>query len=70
LDSEGHDLDNNSDRLPAKTPYVESGREEFGLAGDAGQTEEVADENNSLIWTLVKQVGTVSFTLDSVIVRV
>lgn len=25
--------------------------------GDAGQTEEVDDENKSLIWTLVKQVN-------------
>lgn len=25
--------------------------------GDACQTEEVADENKSIIWTLVKQVG-------------
>lgn len=41
---------------PIETPYVENGEEEFGLAGDAGQTEEVADENKSLIWSLVKQV--------------
>ncbi|XP_023222166.1 oxysterol-binding protein-related protein 8-like [Centruroides sculpturatus] len=41
---------------PVETPYVENGEEEFGLAGDAGQTEEVADENKSLIWSLVKQV--------------
>ncbi|XP_067122060.1 oxysterol-binding protein-related protein 8 isoform X6 [Centruroides vittatus] len=41
---------------PVETPYVENGEEEFGLAGDAGQTEEVADENKGLIWSLVKQV--------------
>ncbi|KAG8179305.1 hypothetical protein JTE90_024151 [Oedothorax gibbosus] len=41
---------------PVETPYVANGIEEFGLAGDAGQTEEVAEENKSLIWTLLKQV--------------
>ncbi len=40
-----------------ETQYVfDGGNEEFGIAGDAGQTEEVADENKSLIWTLLKQV--------------
>ncbi|XP_054719783.1 oxysterol-binding protein-related protein 8-like [Uloborus diversus] len=41
---------------PVETPYVANGYEEFGVAGDAGQTEEVAEENKSLIWTLLKQV--------------
>ena len=40
-----------------ETPYVfDGGNEEFGIAGDAGQTEEMADENKSLIWILLKQV--------------
>ncbi|CAL1281157.1 unnamed protein product [Larinioides sclopetarius] len=41
---------------PAETPYIPNGQEEFGLAGDAGQTEEVAEENKSLLWTILKQV--------------
>ena len=40
-----------------ETQYVfDGGNEEFGVAGDAGQTEEMADENKSLIWILLKQV--------------
>lgn len=40
-----------------ETTYVfDGGNEEFGIAGDAGQTEEMADENKSLIWILLKQV--------------
>lgn len=39
-----------------ETPYQEESNEELGVAGDAGQTEEVAEENRSLIWALVKQV--------------
>ena len=39
-----------------ETGYVENITEELGQQGDAGQTEEVADENKSLIWSLVKQV--------------
>lgn len=39
-----------------ETPYQEESNEELGIAGDAGQTEEVAEENKSLIWSLVKQV--------------
>ncbi|XP_077518041.1 oxysterol-binding protein-related protein 8 isoform X3 [Amblyomma americanum] len=39
-----------------ETPYQEESTEELGVAGDAGQTEEVAEENRSLIWALVKQV--------------
>ena len=34
----------------------DGGNEEFGLVGDAGQTEEVPEENKSLLWTLLKQV--------------
>lgn len=36
--------------------YEPSPAEVFGALGDAEQTEEVADENKSLIWTLMKQV--------------
>ncbi|BFZ04833.1 hypothetical protein BsWGS_07872 [Bradybaena similaris] len=39
-----------------ETVYVCSEVEELGQQGDACQTEEVNDENRSLIWTLVKQV--------------
>lgn len=41
----------------AETAYTfDGGLEEFGLVGDAGQTEDVPDENKSLLWTLLKQV--------------
>ncbi|XP_059179710.1 oxysterol-binding protein-related protein 8-like isoform X2 [Physella acuta] len=39
-----------------ETVYVSNEVEELGQQGDACQTEEVDDENKSLIWTLVKQV--------------
>ncbi|GFN86705.1 oxysterol-binding protein [Plakobranchus ocellatus] len=39
-----------------ETVYVSDEVEELGQQGDACQTEEVNDENKSLIWTLVKQV--------------
>ncbi|GAB6031098.1 Oxysterol-binding protein- protein 8 [Chamberlinius hualienensis] len=55
-DSESHEPEVNCDQPLVETLYVESGKEEFGETGDAGQTEEVEDENKSLIWTLVKQV--------------
>ena len=43
------------DELVVQTPYMESPEsEEFGAVGD--QTEEVAEENKSLLWTLLKQV--------------
>lgn len=39
----------------AETPYVKDGGvEEFGVQGDL--TEEVPEENKTLIWTLLKQV--------------
>ncbi|XP_050411094.1 oxysterol-binding protein-related protein 8 isoform X2 [Patella vulgata] len=41
---------------PMETQYIENGREELGQQGDECQTEEVNEENKSLIWTLVKQV--------------
>jgi hypothetical protein len=39
-----------------ESPYIENheSNEEFGSAGEA--TEEVAEENKSLLWTLLKQV--------------
>ncbi|RNA15501.1 oxysterol-binding -related 8 isoform X4 [Brachionus plicatilis] len=39
-----------------ETNYVPSPKEEFGELGNKGQTEEVAEENRSLILHLVKQV--------------
>ena len=39
-----------------ETPYIANAYEELGQQGDACQTEEVADENKSLIWSLMKQV--------------
>ncbi|RUS74197.1 hypothetical protein EGW08_018045, partial [Elysia chlorotica] len=39
-----------------ETVYKSDEVEELGQQGDACQTEEVNDENKSLIWTLVKQV--------------
>ncbi|CAG5116373.1 unnamed protein product, partial [Candidula unifasciata] len=39
-----------------ETVYVCNEVEELGQQGDACQTEEVNEENKSLIWTLVKQV--------------
>ncbi|CAH1785610.1 unnamed protein product [Owenia fusiformis] len=44
------------DLEPIESPYVADAPEELGLQGDASQTEEVAEENKSLIWALVKQV--------------
>uniref|UniRef100_T1IZZ7 Oxysterol-binding protein n=1 Tax=Strigamia maritima TaxID=126957 RepID=T1IZZ7_STRMM len=58
-DSDGHYKDEPElleDEEPNETSYVENESEEFGLVGDAGQTEEFADENKSLIWSVVKQV--------------
>ncbi|XP_033370158.1 oxysterol-binding protein-related protein 8 isoform X4 [Parus major] len=39
-----------------ETIYLEQNHEELGEAGEAAQTEEVSEENKSLIWTLLKQV--------------
>ena len=39
-----------------ETKYVVSAKEEFGELGNKGQTEEVGEENKSLIFCLVKQV--------------
>ncbi|NWV18702.1 OSBL8 protein, partial [Origma solitaria] len=39
-----------------ETTYLEESNEEIVEAGEAAQTEEVSDENKSLIWTLLKQV--------------
>ena len=44
------------DLQPIESPYIKNEVEELGQQGDACQTEEVAEENKSLIWTLVKQV--------------
>lgn len=48
--------EDSDDEIPLESPYQENDHEEFGQAGGAGQTEEVAEENRSLIWSLVKQV--------------
>ena len=46
-------VDNNT---VVETDYIfDGGNEEFGLAGDAGQTEDVPEENKSLLWALLKQ---------------
>ncbi|NXO96526.1 OSBL8 protein, partial [Certhia brachydactyla] len=39
-----------------ETTYSEQSHEEIVEAGEAAQTEEVSEENKSLIWTLLKQV--------------
>ncbi|XP_041365973.1 oxysterol-binding protein-related protein 8-like isoform X2 [Gigantopelta aegis] len=41
---------------PEETVYRENEAEDLGQQGDSTQTEEVDDENKSLIWSLVKQV--------------
>lgn len=41
---------------PQETPYVPAPVEELGQQGDTCQTEEVNDENKSIIWALMKQV--------------
>ncbi|XP_060596542.1 oxysterol-binding protein-related protein 8-like isoform X3 [Ruditapes philippinarum] len=41
---------------PSETPYIMCAVEELGQQGDSCQTEEVNDENKSIIWTLMKQV--------------
>ncbi|CAF1099814.1 unnamed protein product, partial [Brachionus calyciflorus] len=43
-------------RSSKETNYVQGPKEEFGELGNKGQTEEVAEENRSLIFHLVKQV--------------
>ncbi|KAH7645527.1 oxysterol-binding protein-related protein 8 isoform X4 [Dermatophagoides farinae] len=56
--SNDHSLKTHND-IPevAETNYAyDGGNEEFGLVGDAGQTEDVPEENKSLLWTLLKQV--------------
>lgn len=53
---EEEDKTQNMAQQPQETPYTENLVEELGQQGDACQTEEVDDENKSLIWTLVKQV--------------
>ncbi|XP_067656218.1 oxysterol-binding protein-related protein 8-like isoform X1 [Haliotis asinina] len=61
-DSESSQSDYENDKTfdesirPLESQYVENISEELGLQGDTCQTEEVNDENKSLIWTLVKQV--------------
>ncbi|XP_054165544.1 oxysterol-binding protein-related protein 8-like [Oppia nitens] len=51
-----NDIDSYNTKV-CETHYAFDGAiEEFGIAGDAGQTEEIADENKSLIWILLKQV--------------
>eukprot|EP00058_Branchiostoma_floridae_P005537 XP_002591025.1 hypothetical protein BRAFLDRAFT_69422 [Branchiostoma floridae] len=55
--SEQHDQVFEEDLEPPKeTVYRENTCEELGQQGGASQTEEVADENKSIIWTLIKQV--------------
>ncbi len=44
------------DLAPIESNYVENAVEELGKQGDACQTEEVADENKSILWSLIKQV--------------
>ncbi len=40
-----------------QSSYIADSRvEEFGVCGGAGQTEEVGDENKSLIWMILKQL--------------
>lgn len=47
----------NGGEVVEETKYTfDGGLEEFGLVGDAGQTEDVPEENKSLLWTLLKQV--------------
>jgi oxysterol-binding protein-related protein 8 len=45
------------EELIIETHYVESeSSEDFGGLGEDFQTEEVAEENKSLLWSLLKQV--------------
>ncbi|XP_064480394.1 oxysterol-binding protein-related protein 8-like isoform X2 [Ornithodoros turicata] len=55
-ETHGPSKEDSDDDIPLESPYLENDHEEFGQAGGAGQTEEVAEENRSLIWSLVKQV--------------
>ncbi|XP_064635673.1 oxysterol-binding protein-related protein 8-like isoform X3 [Lineus longissimus] len=63
-DSDSDQSDEEEEKLydenlqPVETDYIENieSLDDLGQQGDAYQTEEVADENKSLIWTLVKQV--------------
>lgn len=53
-----HSEDDIEETVPEviETQYTENSNEELGQQGDACQTEEVEEENKSLIWSLVKQV--------------
>lgn len=48
--------DFNQSEIKETNYQFDGGNEEFGLVGDAGQTEDVPEENKSLLWTLLKQV--------------
>ncbi|KRY53188.1 Oxysterol-binding protein-related protein 8 [Trichinella britovi] len=44
------------EKVIQETVYVSAPPEVFGASGESEQVEEVAEENKSLIWTLMKQV--------------
>ncbi len=51
-----NELNDSTDELINETKYTQSPNEIFGELGNKGQTEEVAEEDKSLIFCLVKQV--------------
>ncbi|KHJ49486.1 hypothetical protein D918_00613 [Trichuris suis] len=50
------ELEEDVERAIRETPYVPAPPEVFGEFGGLEQVEEVADENKSLLWALMKQV--------------
>ncbi|KHN71206.1 Oxysterol-binding protein-related protein 8 [Toxocara canis] len=38
------------------SPYIQSEPEQFGALMDGAQTEDMAEENRSLVWSLLKQI--------------
>uniref|UniRef100_A0A5S6QNA9 Oxysterol-binding protein n=1 Tax=Trichuris muris TaxID=70415 RepID=A0A5S6QNA9_TRIMR len=55
-DDTASELDEDVDKVIRETPYVCASPEVFGEFGGSEQVEEVAEENKSLLWALMKQV--------------
>ncbi|CAJ0570251.1 unnamed protein product, partial [Mesorhabditis spiculigera] len=52
---EASDAGENGDNAQ-ESPWTQSEPEQFGQLGEGAQTEDVGEENKSLVWTLLKQV--------------
>ncbi|CAJ0953725.1 unnamed protein product, partial [Mesorhabditis belari] len=52
----GSDGSENGDQPSKESHWIQSDKEQFGQLGEGAQTEGLAEENKSLVWTLLKQV--------------